>query len=401
MKNFRIWWQAPRKYKEREEHRSVTFLELFYDLVYVVIIAELAHSLSVDINQSSLFIYTGLFIVVWWAWFNGALYHDLHGNNDIKTRIVTFLQMIAVAGMAVFAHSAIGEGSIGFGISYSAFLLIITYLWWRTGVHDPDHRPLSLPYSLTYLVATGLMIVSLFIEPPTRYYIWLVDLGIILLLPLVFQFAGTRNAKMKKQIEVASSISSSMVERFGLLTIIVLGEVIVGVVQGVAGHHHVTAGIIITGGLGMLVAIGVWWVYFDLVSSFKPKRGLLYEAGWLYLHLPLTISIAAIGAAILNVVNHSGEGLPENAKLLLVGAVGISFISIFLLLFVLDIPEIHMKINRTARRVTIIAGIAVLSMVFISLDTLPFLLILIALMLTPIIIGVKIWIKEEVKRRAQ
>jgi hypothetical protein len=53
--------------------------------------------------------------------------------------------------MAVFAHNALGEGAVGFALSFAAFQLILTYLWWRTGVHDPEHRPLSQPYCFAYL----------------------------------------------------------------------------------------------------------------------------------------------------------------------------------------------------------------------------------------------------------
>ena len=136
--------------------RRVTFLELFYDLVYVVLIAELAHALSYQVDAAAVGKFAVLFFIVWWAWLNGTLYHELHGNNDIRTRVFTFLQMFAVAAMAVFAHNAIGKGSTGFALAYAAFQLILTYLWWRTGVHDPDHRPLSRPYVALFLLTTGL-----------------------------------------------------------------------------------------------------------------------------------------------------------------------------------------------------------------------------------------------------
>ena len=73
--------------------RSVTFLELFYDLVYVVLIAQLAHALSEHVDLKGIFGFAFLFIIVWWAWLNGASYHDYHGNNDIRSRVFTFLQM--------------------------------------------------------------------------------------------------------------------------------------------------------------------------------------------------------------------------------------------------------------------------------------------------------------------
>lgn len=127
-----------------------------------------------------------LFIIVWWAWFNGAMYHDLHGNNDIRTRVFTFLQMLTVAAMAVFAHNAMGDGSAGFALSYAAFHLILTWLWWRTGVYDQNHRPLSRPYSSTFLITSLLFIISMITPIPWRFVLWvlalLVDLALLILL---------------------------------------------------------------------------------------------------------------------------------------------------------------------------------------------------------------------------
>jgi len=87
---FRRWWQPPRPASEHPEERRITFLELFYDLVYVVIIAELSHALAGNISLAGIGVFVFLFVIVWWAWFNGAIYHDLHGNNDIRTRVFTF-----------------------------------------------------------------------------------------------------------------------------------------------------------------------------------------------------------------------------------------------------------------------------------------------------------------------
>ena len=72
--NLRLWWQPPRRASDRPE-RQVTFLELFYDLVYVVLIAELSHSLSAHIGWEGLGKFAFLFVVVWWAWLNGTTYH--------------------------------------------------------------------------------------------------------------------------------------------------------------------------------------------------------------------------------------------------------------------------------------------------------------------------------------
>src|ERR1700752_23371 len=265
---FRRWWQAPRSASNHPEERRVTFLELFYDLVYVVIIAELSHALAGNMSLAGIGTFIFLFIIVWWAWFNGAMYHDLHGNNDIRTRVFTFLQMLTVAAMAVFVHNALGEGSTGFAITYAAFHLILTWLWWRTGVHDPNHRPLSQPYSSTFLITSLLFIGSIIIPTPWRFVLWV--LALLIDLSLLSLLWTHRNMAIQEEINRVVLISPSAVERFGSFTIIVLGEVIVGVVSGVAEHAHLSW---LAGGsafLGMMIAIGLWWVYFDFVSGRAP-----------------------------------------------------------------------------------------------------------------------------------
>jgi len=392
-RRFRDWWQPPRKASERPATRQVTFLELFYDLVYVVLIAELSHALSSHISWVGLGSYAFLFVIVWWAWFNGTTYHDIHGNNDIRTRVFTFLQMFSVVAMAVFAHDALGESSAGFALSYAAFQLILTYLWWRTGVHDPNHRPLSRPYSGTFLINTLLFVASAFVPTPWRFYLWGVALLLSLLLPVFIFNLGKMNPQAQAEIDVVSTVSPSLVERFGLFTIIVLGEVIVGVVGGVSEHHHLSWLVGGTAALGTLIAIGLWWVYFDFVSHHLPRPNTAMVSAWFYLHLPLTMGIAAVGAAVLNVVEHAGEHLTADVRWLLVTAISIALISIALLMRTIQISAEHERIHRMGRRVTRISAIIVFLLGFSSLSTIPLLIVLILLMLAPVFYGFKIWLE--------
>ena len=83
-----------------------------------------------------------------------------------------FLQMITVAAMAVFAHDALGDSSVGFALSFAAYQLVLTYLWWRTGVYDPNHRPLSRTYTINRSISTGLFVGSLLVPMPGRFYLW-------------------------------------------------------------------------------------------------------------------------------------------------------------------------------------------------------------------------------------
>ncbi len=105
-------------------------------------------------------------------------YHDAHGNNDIRTRVLTFLQMICVAAMAVFAHDAIGEKASQFAIAYGLFLLTLSFLWWRVSVHNENQRALARPYSTGFLVAKLLFLVSAFVSDSLRIYLWWASVAI-------------------------------------------------------------------------------------------------------------------------------------------------------------------------------------------------------------------------------
>ena len=113
-----------------------------------------------------------------------------------------------------------------------------------------------------------------------------------------------------------------------LFTIIVLGEVIVGVVNGAAGHRDLNWEVGITALLGMLVAIGVWWIFFDSISHHKPRSNSVMTRAWFYLHLIVGMGIAATGAAMLNVIESFGEPLPSTVQWLLVGRSALSCLAL-------------------------------------------------------------------------
>ena len=391
-RRFRTWWQVPRRAGDRIEHRQVTFLELFYDLVYVALIAELSHSLSSHISWAGLGSFAFVFVIVWWAWLNGSLYHDIHGNNDIRTRVFTFLQMFTVVAMAVFAHDALGESSVGFALACAAFQLILSWLWWRTGVYDAAHRPLARPYVVAYLLSMLLFIISVFVAEPVRYYLWGVGLLLSLMAPL-FMRLGNVSPEVQAQIDLSMNISGSLVERFGLFTIIVLGEVIIGIVSGVNENHALTWQVGIIAALSMLIAIGLWWVYFDLISHHHPLRNMGVVFIWLYLHLFLTIGITAVGASVLNVVKHAGESLPGEVRWLLLAATAMTLVTTALLTRTTQILPEHRRVHDIGRRGLFISAILIIALGFIPFDTIPLLSIIVLLLLLPVFFGIRIWVE--------
>ncbi len=98
----RYFWMPPRAHGDAIEDRSVSFLELFDDLVYVVVIARVAHTLAGHVSWRGAAAFAVVFGLIWIAWVNGTMYHDLHGRQDGRTRTFVFVQMALLALLAVF-----------------------------------------------------------------------------------------------------------------------------------------------------------------------------------------------------------------------------------------------------------------------------------------------------------
>ena len=118
----RTWWQTPTLHREEDEalHRKVSWLELFYDLVFVAVIAQLSHNLALHMSWSGLAGYVLLFVPVWWVWIAGTYYNERFETYGLETRVFTFLQMLPVAAMAVFAHGALDSTGAEFALAYAA-----------------------------------------------------------------------------------------------------------------------------------------------------------------------------------------------------------------------------------------------------------------------------------------
>jgi low temperature requirement protein LtrA len=368
----------------------VTFLELFFDLVFVVVIAQLAQRLAQHLSWAGVGWFVFLFYAVWSSWLNGTLYYDLHGTNDVSVRVFTFLQMLAVAVMAVFVGNVPGDGASGFSLGFAANAFVLVVLWFRTGLHDPDHRVASVPYSAAYLVTAVLFAASVATEPPLLYWLWAIALAVAVVGQLVAYHVWTPPTD---QGGAVLATTPSLIERLGLFVIIVLGEVIVGAVNGMANLNPITGIGVEIGLLGVLVAIGLWWIYFDLVSNHasRPRRTQL----WLYLHLPLVIAMAAVGAGVLNTVARSTtESLPADVRWLLVGALAVAVVSVAALSRTLEISRSYPALYRTVA--STLAGSAVLILAVGLTDwgakaTLAAMVLLLSL---PIATGVAVWLRR-------
>ena len=105
--------------RKEEKERHATWLELFYDLVFVAVVSQLSENLSHNISLAGVLSFIALFVPVWFAWIGAAFFATRFGTDDLAHRILTLLQMMGAAAMAVNVSHALGETSAGFALSYA------------------------------------------------------------------------------------------------------------------------------------------------------------------------------------------------------------------------------------------------------------------------------------------
>ena len=162
------FWMPPRAHGEVRHDRRVSYVELFYDLVFVVVISRAAHALAHDVTWSGTGHFVVIFAMVWILWFNGTLYYELHGREDGRTRTFVFIEMILLALLAVFTEGASGEYSRQFAVVYALLLAIVTLYWWGVLRHDaPQYRAQARRY-ITFMVVGVAVVVASALAAPVR-----------------------------------------------------------------------------------------------------------------------------------------------------------------------------------------------------------------------------------------
>lgn len=272
---------------------------MFYDLVYVVVLARAARTLAEQVSWRGFFEFAVIFGMLWMAWMNGTIYHEFHGREDGRTRVFVFLQMLLLAVLAVFTGEAAGESGTPFAITYTVFLMMLIWLWHRVRRRDAkEFREVAGRYQIGMWGSVLVIAISAGLPSDLRMMVWSVFV-------LAWIVGGALLSPLPR-FQLGVTATHSLVERFGLFVIIVLGEVVVGVVDGLSNARQSPRSIA-TGMLGLLVGFAYWWTYFDFVGRRLPRNSGPSLAGWIYGHLPVTLSIAAAGAAMVSLVEHAED----------------------------------------------------------------------------------------------
>jgi low temperature requirement protein LtrA len=315
---FKRWLFAPpRPHGAIIKDRTVSNLELFYDLVYVAVIGAASSALAKDISARGVIDFAIVFSMVWIAWLNGSVYVELHGREDGRTRLFVFLQMGILALLAVFTSQAPTTTGSQFAIIYAVFLAVMTWQWRSVRELDRTDRPEFLAVTGYYVgamvISTVVVALSAVLPDDFRLVVWaLYSIAWVL---------GLTAAARAPRGEAGDGVvpTESLVERFGAFTIIVLGEVILGVVAGLSAAEP-DALTILTGLLALVIGFGLWWLYFDLVGRRMPRNDRSTLVAWMLSHLPITLAITSAGAAIVSLIEHAHDPVTPVATAWLMSA---------------------------------------------------------------------------------
>jgi low temperature requirement protein LtrA len=294
-------WQPPRPHGEQPLKRTVGPLELFYDLAVVVAIAQAAHHFAGHLTWRGLGEFAVVFALVWIAWTNGTLHHELHGRDDVRGRSTFLLQILLLVAMGAFISQAGGPRGAPFAIAAGILFAVLAVLWLLAARGD---RPIYRKASRLFVAGTAACAVLLagtaFLPTNARVPAW----GVLDAAYLV-GFAAIILGAVPGQTETLA-ITGSLTERFGQLIIIVLGETVTGVVAGLSAEP--ISGLTLSVGLiAVVVGFGAWWTYFDFAGQRPPRPTRPASMHWLLAHLPLTAAIAAMGAAMVSLVDHAHD----------------------------------------------------------------------------------------------
>jgi len=312
--------------------RRVSWLELFFDLIFVAAVAQVGVPLGKDYTGHGLVRYALMFLLIWWSWLGHTMYSTRFDADDVVQRLLTLLQIFAAAAMAANAKAAFdSRDSAGFGAAYAVLRAVQVVQYLRARRLKETHRPTTL-YSVGFGAAAFLWGLAAMVPAPSRFWLWALALLIDMGTPwLAVQYTHR-----------CPPDAEHLPERFGLFTIILLGESVAAVMHGMESQEMWSPSAAISAFTGLSLAFGYWWWYFDgahgaaerhVTSS---RKTLLFQV-WSYAHLPLYLSVAVLGVGVEHVISLApGTHLHREDAWILTGAATVLMTALTIIGFTSD-----------------------------------------------------------------
>jgi low temperature requirement protein LtrA len=371
---------------EDEGERHASWLELFFDVVFVVAIAQLAEELVADHSLRGFAVFVALFLPVFIAWQGFTIYSDRFDTDDAVFRLAIFAAMFAIAALAVQVPDVAHGESSGFVVAYVVLRSLMVALYLRSYRHVPAARPLIARYAAGYSLGISLWLVSLVSAAPGRYVLWGVALAWEYSLPVMF-----------RRFHAAIPVSTSHVpERFALFTIIVLGETIVAVALGTAGSDWALEAAV-SGALGFVAAAALWWIYFGTGAGMDMLPTVRAILVFTHFHIPVLAALTAVSGGVALAIQQSPGQLDDGARWALCGgaAVYLACLTVAQRALVRGVSR-----RKVAARAATILALVVLALAGEELRTVAFAAATAAIMLALVVFEVWAYRQAQAAQRA-
>lgn len=308
---------APRLSAVRREGGRVTPLELFFDLVFVLAITECTVLMSHHPSWAGLG--QGLLVlgVLWWAWASYAWLTSVIDPEAGPVRLVFFAAMAAMLIAAICVPEAFGDLALAFALAIGLFRVAHIALFTIADPDSPDLLRSVRGLAVSTAIAVGLLALASAFDGLTQAALWVLALALDFGGPYFFGIEGWQ------------LVPGHFAERHGAVVIIALGESIVAIGSGAAGHLSLGVGAAAVLGVG--VAAALWWVYFDVVALVSAQRlgeaepgrvqNALARDSYSYLHLFLVAGIVLTAFGLKTVIGDTGAHLGWVTAFALLGGI--------------------------------------------------------------------------------
>ncbi|MFE6665775.1 low temperature requirement protein A [Streptomyces sp. NPDC057697] len=345
-----------------EKHRASTPLELFFDLCFVVAVAQagarLVHAVAEGHALAGVGGYAAVFFAIWWAWVNFSWFASAYDTDDPLYRVVTLVQITGVLVLAAGVPRAFDQGDwLVVVIGYVVMRLALTSQWLRAA-----HCTQGAERRVAQRYAAGITVVQLgwiamLLLPPHG------SGGVRAAVFVVLVLAEISVPALAERDRPTSWHPHHIGERYGLFTIIVLGETIAAAtvaVQEAVYEHGALGELLPIAAGGLLIVFSAWWIYFA-VPIHDYLRGSREAFLWGYGHYLILGSAAAIGAGIEVAVE---EAVGKTHVSATVAAASVTIPSALFLLTVWALHVRHFKRDLVEQLSLPVAALAILACTF-------------------------------------
>jgi low temperature requirement protein LtrA len=296
-----------------EAHRSATVLELFFDLCFVVAVAQAADALHHEVSDghvgNGVVGYITLFFAIWWAWMNFTWFASAYDTDDVAYRLTTLVQIAGALILAAGVPDAMaGSHFAVITLGYVVMRLAMVTQWLRAAAADPPHRRSCLRFAAGIAVVQLGWVLRLLLPEGLGMAGFLVLVAAELAVPIWAERAAPTTWHPRH-----------IAERYGLFTLIVLGECVLSstlAIQSALEEDAVLADLATTAAGGLLTVFGMWWLYFNKEAA-EFLTSLRAGITWGYGHYLVFASAAAVGAGLAvnvdQVTHHAAIGARGSA----------------------------------------------------------------------------------------